>query len=89
MQTISIRPEITGPLIKPSKLWFPKRVIIAADVYQEAYGKKMLERINEFNIPVEILKNNRETGLRGETERETYKLSKSTMVIVNAPAISI
>jgi spore photoproduct lyase len=36
-------------------------------------------------LPIEELKNNRLTGLRGETERETYKLAKSTLAIVNAP----
>jgi spore photoproduct lyase len=31
------------------------------------------------------LKNNRLAGLRGATERETYKLAKSTMAVVKAP----
>lgn len=85
MQLIATQPEINHSLIKLSKHWLPKKVIITADAYNEPFTHKMLERINGFNVPVEVLKNNRVTGLRGETERETYKLSKSTMVIVNAP----
>ena len=33
-----------------------------------------------------MLKNNRITGLRGETERETYKIAKNTLAVVKAPA---
>ncbi|GEO07698.1 spore photoproduct lyase family protein [Segetibacter aerophilus] len=75
---IAISPE------KPSKLWMPKRVLFTPDALDEPFGQKILERVNQYNLPVEILKNNRVTGLRGETERETYKLAKSTLAIVNA-----
>ncbi|MCW3082536.1 spore photoproduct lyase family protein [Segetibacter sp.] len=75
---ITISPE------KPAKLWMPKRVLFTPDALDEPFGQKILERVKQYNLPVEILKNNRVTGLRGETERETYKLAKSTLAIVNA-----
>ena len=36
-------------------------------------------------IPVEVLKSNRLTGLRGADERETYNRAKRTLAVVNAP----
>ncbi len=71
---------------KAPKLWMPKRVVFTAEAINEPFGQKIHEQITNLNLPVEILKNNRVTGLRGETERETYKLAKSTLAIVNAPA---
>ena len=70
--------------IKPAKLWMPKRVLFTPDALDEPFGQKILERVKQYNLPVEILKNNRVTGLRGATERETYKIAKSTLAIVNA-----
>jgi spore photoproduct lyase len=67
------------------KLWMPKRVLFTADAIKEPFGQKIYERIAKLNLPVEVLKHNRITGLRGETDRETYKLAKSTLAIVNAP----
>ncbi len=62
----------------------PKRVVFTPDALDEPFGQKIYERVSQYNLPVEILKNNRLTGLRGETARETYKLAKSTLSIVNA-----
>jgi spore photoproduct lyase len=70
---------------KPAKLWMPKRVLFTPDALDEPFGQKIYERVNKYNLPVEVLKNNRLIGLRGKTERETYKLAKSTLAIVNAP----
>ncbi|WP_018611095.1 spore photoproduct lyase family protein [Segetibacter koreensis] len=70
---------------KPAKLWMPKKVLFTPDAIKEPFGEKIYERVNQYNLPIEVLKNNRLTGLRGETERETYQLAKSTLAIVNAP----
>ena len=78
--TLSANPGV----VSPHKLWMPKRVIFTPDALDEEYGQQILERVTAFNIPVEILKNNRLTGLRGEDEKETYRLSKSTMAVVKA-----
>lgn len=84
LNTLSSVPAINTPE-KPAKLWMPKRVLFTPDALEEPFGQQILERVKSFDLPVEILKNNRLTGLRGETERETYKLAKSTLAIVNAP----
>lgn len=63
----------------------PQRVVFSPEALQEPFGQKILERVSKYDLPVEILKNNRITGLRGATEKETYKLAKNTLAIVNAP----
>jgi len=70
---------------KPYKLWMPKRVVITPDALKEPYGQELYQRITSQGLSVEIMKNNRITGLRGTTERETYKIAKNTLAIVNAP----
>lgn len=87
MQTLNTfsAAEVTIDPGKPAKNWMPKRVIFTPDALAEPFGQQIFDRVSQYNLPVEILKNNRLTGLRGETGRETYKLAKSTLAIVNAP----
>jgi len=70
---------------KPSKLWLPKRVVFTPDALNEPFGQQIFERVKQYDLEVEVMKNNRITGLRGETEKETYKIAKNTLAIVNAP----
>ncbi len=81
---VSILDGANDELIEP-KRWMPKRVLFTADAIKESFGQKIYDKIDKLNLPIEVLKNNRITGLRGESERETYKLAKSTLAIVNAP----
>ena len=74
-----------SPAVKPSKLWMPQRVVFTPDALDEPFGKKIHKRVTQMGLPVEVMKNNRITGLRGELERETYKIAKNTLAIVNAP----
>jgi spore photoproduct lyase len=67
------------------KLWMPRRVVFTAAAAEEPYGQSILNRVKSLNIEVEILKNNRLTGLRGNSERETYKIAKNTLAVVVAP----
>lgn len=70
---------------KQQKPWIPRRVLFTPAAMDEGYGREIWERVSGLNIPVEILKNNRITGLRGADERETYRLAKSTLAVVTAP----
>lgn len=84
---IAIQEEVeVKPVVRKSKLWLPKRVIITPAALQEPWGQQMYERVKSLGLPVEELKQNRLTGLRGEDERETYRKAKSTLAIVTAPA---
>lgn len=69
-----------------SRSWIPRRIVFTAESIEEPYGQKIYERVKSLGLQPEILKNNRLTGLRGATERDTYKIAKSTLAIVKAPA---
>ena len=68
-----------------AKLWMPKQVLFTPAALEEPWGQQIYQRISELGLPITKLKNNRVTGLRGETERETYANAKQTMAVVNAP----
>ena len=70
---------------KPSRIWMPQRVTFTPEALEQQYGQQIFERTSQLGLQVEVLKNNRLTGVKGSTERETYKLAKSTLAIVTAP----
>ena len=67
------------------KAWMPKRVVFTPDAINEPYGQRIYERVKSLNLNIEILINNWITGLRGKTKKETYRIAKNTLAIVNAP----
>ena len=71
-----------------TNLWMPDRVLFTPAALEEPWGQKILSRVQAFNLPIEELPRNRLTGLRGETERETYAIAKRTLAIVTAPPSS-
>ncbi|MEJ7740070.1 MAG: spore photoproduct lyase family protein [Chitinophagaceae bacterium] len=91
MEIINNSTEIQGEkspfpsITKILKPWMPKRVVFTPEAFDEPYAQHIYERVKTLNLPVEVLKNNRLTGLRGNSERETYKVAKTTLAIVNAP----
>ena len=70
---------------KPQKRWMPKRVLFTPEALGEPFGQQIFERISALNLPIEILKSNRLTNLRGEDDKETYRNAKTTMAVVKAP----
>lgn len=68
-----------------AKLWLPKQVLFTPDALEEPFGQQIYERISRLNLPIDILKSNRLTGLRGVDERETYRNAKNTLAVVKAP----
>ncbi len=85
LDDINAESKILNDTGKPFKLWMPKRVVFTPDAFAEPYGKMIYERVKALDLNVEITKNNRITGLRGEDERATYRIAKNTLAIVNAP----
>jgi spore photoproduct lyase len=81
----SAEPKLSNDNSKPLKLWMPRRIVFTADAIQEPYGQKIHERVITLGLQTEILRNNRITGLRGKDERETYRIAKNTLAVVNAP----
>jgi spore photoproduct lyase len=84
LDTITSESKLINDEEKPYKLWMPKRVVFTAAAIEEPYGQRIYERITALGLPIEIAKNNRITGLRGKDERETYRIAKNTLAIVNA-----
>ncbi len=70
-------------LSKP-RLWMPQQVLFTPAALQEAWGQQIKRRVEGLGVPVEILKTNRLTNLRGEDARATYNKAKRTLAIVNA-----
>ncbi|MBC3785590.1 spore photoproduct lyase [Spirosoma sp. LMG 31448] len=84
-QSIPTPVTTTEPLLRSPKLWMPKRVVFTADALKEPFGQAMYERLSALHLPIDVAKNNRITGLRGADERETYRIAKNTLAVVNAP----
>ncbi|MBL1175219.1 spore photoproduct lyase family protein [Pantanalinema sp. GBBB05] len=72
------------PLPKP-RLWMPDRVLFTPAALEEAWGQQILARVQALQLPIETLSRNRLTGLRGESDRETYDIAKRTLAVVTAP----
>ncbi|RIV25391.1 radical SAM protein [Fibrisoma montanum] len=70
---------------RQARIWMPKRVVFTPDALDEPFGQQIYERVTALNLPIEVMKNNRITGLRGADERETYRIAKNTLAVVNAP----
>ncbi len=71
--------------VRKARLWMPERVMFTPAALDEPWGQQILERVQALGLPVDELARNRLTGLRGESERETYAIAKRTLAVVTAP----
>ena len=76
--------KIESETPKP-RLWMPEQVLFTPAALAEPWGQKIKQRVESLNLPIQELSANRITGVRGETERETYNVAKRTLAVVNAP----
>jgi spore photoproduct lyase len=67
------------------KEWKPRRVLITPAALGFAHGRRIAERCAALGLDVVELPSNRITGLRGATERETYRNAKSTLAVTVSP----
>jgi spore photoproduct lyase len=67
------------------RLWMPKRVLFTPAALAEPWGQQIYERVRALGLPIEELRSNRLTNLRGADDRATYNLAKRTMAVVTAP----
>ena len=67
------------------RLWMPQRVQFTPAALEEAHGRRIYERVRALDLPVEVLKANRLTGLKGNDVRSTYNIAKRTLAVVTAP----
>ncbi len=71
--------------VPADRLWLPDRVLFTPAALAEPWGQQILARVESLNLPIVALPHNRITGLRGETDRQTYNTSKRTLAVVTAP----
>jgi spore photoproduct lyase len=70
----------------PSRLWTPKRVLVSRAAADLPHTAEIVRRCEAAGVTdITMLANDRLTGLRGETERETYARAKTTLAVVVAP----
>ena len=70
----------------PSRIWTPKRVLVTRAAAEQPHTAEIVSRCERAGVTdITFLPNDRLTGLRGETERETYARAKTTLAVVVAP----
>ncbi|MGC5321444.1 spore photoproduct lyase family protein [Micromonospora arida] len=74
-----------APPTRSARRWTPSRVVATPAALDHPHGQRIVERVRALGIEVEPLRANRLTGVRGQTDRETYARAKSTMAIVVSP----
>lgn len=73
-------------LVTPTRLWTPTRVLVTRSASEYPHTTEILRRCEAAGVgDIEILPGDRLTGMRGETERQTYARAKTTMAVVVAP----
>ena len=83
--TLSARPTSQPKRGPKQKLWLPKRIFFTVDALEQPFGQQILERVTALDLDVMKLSGNRLPSLKGKDDRETYRLAKSTLAVVNAP----
>jgi spore photoproduct lyase len=74
-----------APVVRPARRWTPRRVVATPAAYDHPHGHRIMALVEAHGLEVERLPSNRLTGVRGDTERETYARAKATMAIVVSP----
>ncbi|MEO6503016.1 MAG: spore photoproduct lyase family protein [Jatrophihabitantaceae bacterium] len=69
-----------------SRVWTPKRVLITRAAAGLEHTAEIVRRCQAAGVTdIQQLPGDRLTGLRGESERQTYALAKSSLAVVVAP----
>ena len=84
-ESVASNDRVTASPGRSAKLWMPKRVLVTAPALEHRFGRAIAERCQALGLEVERLAGNRLTGLRGDSERETYRRAKSTLAVVVSP----
>ena len=67
------------------KLWKPKRIFFTADALEQPFGQQILRRVRNLDLDITELSSTRLPNLKGKDDRDTYRLAKNTLAVVNAP----
>jgi spore photoproduct lyase len=74
-----------APPARAARRWTPRRVVVTPAALDHPHGLRIVDRVESLGIEVERLRSNRLTGVRGDTDRETYARAKSTLAVVVSP----
>ena len=67
------------PAPATTRLWTPQRVLVTRSAQEHPHTAEILRRCAAAGVDdVELLRGDRITGVRGETEHETYARATST-----------
>ena len=83
-------PELVVAPAGGCRRWTPKRVLVTRSAAGLPHAAEIIRRCEAAGVTdIELLTSDRLTGLRGETERETYARAKTTLAVVVAPPSAI
>ena len=83
MTDFVLEPQLVA---EPTRLWVPKRVMLTRPAADLPHTREIVRRCEAAGVTdITVLPGNSLTGLRGETERETYARAKTTLAVVVAP----
>ncbi|MGI8932964.1 MAG: spore photoproduct lyase family protein [Phormidesmis sp.] len=90
MSALSISPVNTSTQqpaekVKTTRLWMPRQVLFTPAALEESWGEQIYQRVKDLGLPITKLTQNRITGMKGDSERETYAKAKQTMAVVTSP----
>lgn len=73
-------------LVTPTRIWTPSRVVVTRSASELPHTAEILRRCEAAGVSdIDVLSGDRLTGLRGQSERETYAIAKKTLAVVVAP----
>ncbi|GAA1457040.1 spore photoproduct lyase [Williamsia maris] len=77
-------------LVAPTRVWTPARVLITRSAAEYPHTAEIIRRCEAAGVSdIDVMSGDRLTGLRGESERQTYALAKKTLAVVVAPASAL
>lgn len=77
---------MTVDVLRPPRLWLPKRVLVTRSAYELPHGRGMVARCEAAGVPeIDVLPGDRLPPMTGGDERAAYALAKATLAVVVAP----
>ncbi|WP_205687375.1 SPL family radical SAM protein [Cellulomonas endophytica] len=83
--TASVADAALEESLRPPRRWQPKRVLVTASAADTPHGQAIVARCEAAGVErIELLRADRLPSLRGDDERATYALAKSTLAVVTS-----
>src|SRR6195952_1102478 len=75
-----------GREVRTHRPWVPRHVRVTRSAQEHPHAAEIVRRCEALGTTdIELLKGDRVTGVRGDTERETYTRAKATLAVVVSP----